>query len=156
MIVIKLVLYVILLLSLYHHGMDNNSVKKNIAVLRKRLGLTQQEMAEKLGISRNAYRRIESGETALVNDYLLRIASILDMTADELVLGYTPLENDGTLNELREKYLREGQEKERIYQEKISTLERTVQSQEQRIALLEDLARTKDEIIAMLKKEIQR
>ena len=137
-------------------GMDNGSVKKNITAIRKKLGLTQQEMADKMGISRNAYRRIESGETALVNDYLLRIASILDMTADELVLGYAPLENDGTLNELREKYLREGQEKERIYQEKISTLERTVQSQERRIALLEDLARTKDEIIAMLKKEIQR
>lgn len=136
--------------------MDNGSVKKNITAIRKKLGLTQQEMADKMGISRNAYRRIESGETALVNDYLLRIASILDMTADELVLGYAPLENDGTLNELREKYLREGQEKERIYQEKISTLERTVQSQERRIALLEDLARTKDEIIAMLKKEIQR
>lgn len=156
MIVITLVLYVILLLSLYHHGMDNNSVKKNIAVLRKRLGLTQQEMAEKLGISRNAYRRIESGETALVNDCLLRIASILDSTADELVLGYAPRENDGpTLNELRTRYLQESAEKERMYQEKINVLEETVRSHEKRIELLEDLVKTKEEIISMLKKEQQ-
>ncbi len=136
--------------------MDNNSVKKNITALRKKLGLTQQEMAEKMGISRNAYRRIESGETSLVNDYLPRIASILDRTADELVLGYAPPGNPGaTLNEIRARYLQEWKESERMYLDKISGLEETVRSYEARIALLEDLVRTKDEIISMLKKEKQ-
>lgn len=137
--------------------MDNISVKKNITAMRKGLGLTQQEMADRLGISRNAYRRIESGETALLNDYLLQIAAILDRTADELVLGYAPVEKDSrTLAELREKYLQDGIEQERKSQERISALEQTVLLQEKRIALLEDLVRTKDEIIAMLKKEIQK
>lgn len=137
--------------------MDNISVKKNITAMRKGLGLTQQEMADRLGISRNAYRRIESGETALLNDYLLQIAAILDRTADELVLGYAPVEKDSrTLAELREKYLQDGIEQERKSQERISALEQTVLLQEKRIALLEDLVRTKDEIIAMLKKEIRK
>ena len=137
--------------------MDNISVKKNITAMRKGLGLTQQEMADRLGISRNAYRRIESGETALLNDYLLQIAAILDRTADELVLGYAPVEKDSrTLAELREKYLQDGIEQERKSQERISALEQTVLLQEKRIALLEDLVRTKDEIIALLKKEIQK
>lgn len=138
-------------------GMDNISVKKNITAVRKGLGLTQQEMADRLGISRNAYRRIESGETALLNDYLLQIAAILDRTADELVLGYAPVEKDSrTLAELREKYLQDGIEQERKSQERISALERTVLLQEKRIALLEDLVKTKEEIIVMLKKEIQK
>lgn len=137
--------------------MDNISVKKNITAIRKQLGLTQQEMADRMGISRNAYRRIESGETALVNDYLLRIASILDKTADELVLGYTPPENYGrTLEDLREKYYQEGIEKEKKSREAIASLQQTVMAQEKRIALLEDLVKTKEEIIVMLKKEIQR
>ena len=137
--------------------MDNISVKKNITAIRKQLGLTQQEMADRMGISRNAYRRIESGETALVNDYLLRIASILDKTADELVLGYTPPENYGrTLEDLREKYYQEGMEKETQSREAIASLQQTVMAQEKRIALLEDLVKTKEEIIVMLKKEIQR
>ncbi len=137
--------------------MDNISVKKNITAIRKQLGLTQQEMADRMGISRNAYRRIESGETALVNDYLLRIASILDKTADELVLGYTPPENYGrTLEDLREKYYQEGMEKEKKSREAIASLQQTVMAQEKRIALLEDLVKTKEEIIVMLKKEIQR
>ena len=137
--------------------MDNISVKKNITAVRKGLGLTQQEMADRLGISRNAYRRIESGETALLNDYLLQIAAILDRTADELVLGYAPVEKDSrTLAELREKYLQDGIEQERKSQERISALERTVLLQEKRIALLEDLVKTKEEIIVMLKKEIQK
>ncbi len=138
-------------------GMDNISVKKNITAMRKGLGLTQQEMADRLGISRNAYRRIESGETALLNDYLLQIAAILDRTADELVLGYAPVEKDSrTLAELREKYLQDGIEQERKSQERISALEQTVLLQEKRIALLEDLVKTKEEIIVMLKKEIQK
>ena len=137
--------------------MDNISVKKNITAIRKQLGLTQQEMADRMGISRNAYRRIESGETALVNDYLLRIASILDKTADELVLGYTPPENYGrTLEDLREKYYQEGMEKEKKSREAIASLQQTVMAQEKRIALLEDLVKTKEEIIVMLKKETQR
>lgn len=137
--------------------MDNISVKKNITAIRKQLGLTQQEMADRMGISRNAYRRIESGETALVNDYLLQIASILDKTADELVLGYTPPENYGrTLEDLREKYYQEGMEKEKKSREAIASLQQTVMAQEKRIALLEDLVKTKEEIIVMLKKEIQR
>ncbi len=132
--------------------MDNSSVKKNITAARKSLGLTQQKMAEKMGISRNAYRRIESGETALLNDYLLRIASILDKTPAELVLGYVPHESeDKTLDEMRVKYLNEKEEKERTSRE----MEQTIRSMENRIALLEDLVKTKDEIISMLKKEKQ-
>lgn len=137
--------------------MDNNSVKKNITALRKSLGFTQQEMAEKLGISRNAYRRIESGETALVNDYLMDIAAILGKTPDELLLGYMPDENAGRiLDELRVEYSRRGAEKESEYRAEIDVLNRTVLSLENRISLLEDLVKTKDEIIAMLKKDKQR
>ena len=35
----------------YLRQMDNNSVKENISKLRRRLGLSQEAMAEKMGIS---------------------------------------------------------------------------------------------------------
>ena len=70
--------------------MDNDSVKDNIRNFRKIYKLTQSEMADKLGISRTAYRNIESGETRLISENVSRIADILHIRTEDLVLGYSP------------------------------------------------------------------
>ena len=59
--------------------MDNKTVKENIYRIRKEKKITQQQMAERLGMSRNSYRRIESGDTVLVNDHIVQIADLLEM-----------------------------------------------------------------------------
>ena len=41
--------------------MDNNSIKENIRKIRKSKGLTQEEMAHRMGISLTAYRDLEKG-----------------------------------------------------------------------------------------------
>ena len=125
--------------------MDNKTVKENIYRIRKEKKITQQQMAERLGMSRNSYRRIESGDTVLVNDHIVQIADLLEMSPDELLLGDSASDGRKILDEMRVGYAQE-----------ISDRNRTISSLEERIRLLEDLVRTKDEIISMLKKQDQR
>ena len=70
--------------------MDDTSIKKNIAASREKAGLSQAEMALRLGISRPAYRNIEKGDTVLLKEVLVRIAGELNVSVEYLLLGYDP------------------------------------------------------------------
>ena len=59
-----------------------------IGARRRALGLSQEQLAEKLGVSRQAVSKWETGESLPDTDKLLSLASALEMTADEL-LGLT-------------------------------------------------------------------
>ena len=59
-----------------------------IGARRRALGLSQEQLAEKLGVSRQAVSKWETGESLPDTDKLLPLASALEMTADEL-LGLT-------------------------------------------------------------------
>lgn len=122
--------------------MDNDSVKYNIRNFRKSHRLTQSEMAERLGISRTAYRNIEAGETKLINDTVGKIAGILEIDTAELVLGYPPQKTAGRNQE---------KEIERMSLE-IARLENEIANLRKHLETQEELIRTKDEIIGMLKK----
>ena len=75
--------------------MDNISIKQNIRNIRKSRKLTQEEMAYKMGMSLTAYRDLEKGETSIVNANLIKVASLLETTTEELVLGYRPAQMEG-------------------------------------------------------------
>ncbi len=75
--------------------MDNNSIKDNIRRIRKSRKLTQEDMAHKLGISLTAYRDLERGNTSVMNGNVMRIASLLDTSTEEIVLGYRPSQMAG-------------------------------------------------------------
>ena len=124
--------------------MDNTSIKKNIRTRRKARRYTQEEMADKMGMSLTAYRDLEKGETSIVNTNLLKIAMLLDTTSEELVRGYRPVQMEGPdLEDVREEYSGRVAALER----RIADLEKLVQSMEETIA-------TKNEIITMLKKSL--
>ena len=94
--------------------MDNASIKSNIEKFRKASGISQSEMAERLGLSRTAYRNIEKGKTRLLSDILKRIAEELGKTTEELMLGYEPSsEGSRKLNDIREEYRTRQTEQER-------------------------------------------
>ena len=84
--------------------MDNSSIKENIVRRRTAEGISQDEMAKRLDISRNAYRSIEKGESKVISDRLKDIADNLGISLEELVLGYNPRNGSGELNEMRERY----------------------------------------------------
>ncbi len=67
--------------------MNKDSIHLNIRKARERAGLSQEELAFKIGISRQAYYNIESGHTNLLNDKLERIAGECATTLDYILLG---------------------------------------------------------------------
>lgn len=62
----------------------NDLLGKKIKALRSARALTQEEIAEYLGISRQKYARIENGTNNITLDILSRIASIFDVNVSEI------------------------------------------------------------------------
>ena len=67
--------------------MEQKSIGSFIAILRKAKGLTQRELADKLGVSDKAVSRWERDETAPDLYMIPTIAEIFGVTADELLRG---------------------------------------------------------------------
>lgn len=124
--------------------MDNRSIKQNIRSARKSRKLTQEDMAHRLGISLTAYRDMEKGDTSIVNTNLNKVADILTTSAEELVLGYRPIQMQGPgVEDIKEEY-----------GSRVSVLERRIADLEKLVVSLEETISTKNEIIAMLKKTL--
>lgn len=124
--------------------MDNNSIKDNIRKMRKANRMTQEEMAHKLAISLTAYRDLEKGSTSIVNANVMKIAELLDTSTEEIVLGYRPVQAPGKLIE----------DIHNEYGNKISVMEKRIADLEKSVTYLEEIVRTKNEIITMLKKSL--
>ena len=60
-------------------------VSANIRQLRKKAGLTQIELADKVGVSIATLRRWEAGETSPTGTRIIELANILNASPDELV-----------------------------------------------------------------------
>lgn len=133
--------------------MDNNSIKENIRRIRKTRRLTQEEMAHKLGISLTAYRDIERGSTSMMNSNISRIATHLETSAEELVLGYHPVQMEGQkMEELAGKYT----SRISVLEKQVRDLEKLVMTLEETIASKNEIIENNKEIITMLKKELGR
>ena len=67
--------------------MNIEQVGKQIASLRKRKGLTQNELGERIGVSFQAVSKWERGETLPDITLLPDLAKILETTVDFILLG---------------------------------------------------------------------
>lgn len=99
------------------------SIKNNIRLLRIRLGLSQEQMGAKLGMSRTSYRKLETGETTLVHSSIFKIAEIACVPAEEILSTdlsvpsptlklSSPDDSDDRIRTLREDYERRLSEKD--------------------------------------------
>ena len=59
-------------------------IGKTLKELRKNCGLTQAELAEKLGISRVNYTRYETDKVKPDYDTLIKLADFFDVSLDEI------------------------------------------------------------------------
>ena len=82
-------------------------IGKRIKLARELAGLTQEKLAEIIGVSRTAVVRWESGETVPTVDHLIEMTSVLQVSADFLLgisdtdqVTSTLMEMASTLNRL--------------------------------------------------------
>jgi transcriptional regulator with XRE-family HTH domain len=61
------------------------SINEKIRLVREAKGLTQEQMAEKLEISRNSYGDIERGDNDVKLSKLQKVAELFEMQLSELV-----------------------------------------------------------------------
>jgi len=67
-------------LNLYEESLGHR-----IGLIRKKKGLTQQELADKIGISRSLLSNYEIDRNRLYDEMLIRLAIALDVSLDYLV-----------------------------------------------------------------------
>jgi len=79
---------IILTCKVFH--MDSNDIRINLLRAREAAGLTQDALADKVGISRTTYRSIEKGETNLIYKKLGDICEAVGISVEEALLGYLP------------------------------------------------------------------
>lgn len=65
---------------------------KRLCERRKQLGMTQEKVAEGVGIAYQQYNKVEKGKSCLGSDSLKRVSKVLNISADYLLTG----ESDNT------------------------------------------------------------
>ncbi len=142
------------------HEMDNDSIKVNIVRKRTEEGISQDEMARRLRISRNTYRSIEKGTAKVISERLNEIASSLNTSAEELVLGYKPVERSSEVEDIRMEFdsAKNRYEKEKAsliadYENRINVLTNHIASLESTISNMREIIDSKNEIISLMKRE---
>ena len=66
-------------------GGRKNMIHVNLSVLRKRSGMTQEQVAERLGVSRQALAKWERGESVPDMDHCAALAKLFSVSIDDLV-----------------------------------------------------------------------
>lgn len=101
---------------------ESSSIGERLAAIRKERGITQVELAERLGVTQAAVSAYEIGKARLIAPMLLRIAQILGASTDE-ILG---LKNGKTHRRLSRKVLRRVERIEGLPQRDQQALFRTI------------------------------
>jgi transcriptional regulator with XRE-family HTH domain len=83
----------------------NMGLKENLKVLRKKNGITQQEIAEYLGIDTTSYGRLERGERNLSADRLELIAKFYKVSVGIILSGEYAFESTSPKHELENDFL---------------------------------------------------
>ncbi len=84
-------------------NIDYKDFGKRVATRRKVLKLTQDNVAEKTGLSNNHISNIENNHSIPSLECLMKICDALETTPDYLLLGTVKHLKDGMLNQTKEK-----------------------------------------------------
>lgn len=69
--------------------MNMVKAKETIGRLRRELRISQESVADEIGMSLNGYRKIEVGKTSLVHNKLEAICRVLKTTPEEIIASDT-------------------------------------------------------------------
>ena len=130
--------------------MDDATIKSNLERKRNELGLSQTEMARRLEISLNAYRKLEKGKTRILNEHVEKFAEKTGTSVAELVNGFEPISSLSVgLNDIKENYDKKFRVLEEGYIKEISMLRKEIERLTEKI-------KDKDELISINRKLICR
>ncbi len=136
--------------------MDNDSIKNNVFKLRLERNMSQREVAEALGISRNAYRGIEMGKTVLISEKVFMLAEWAGVTPEEIVLGFAPSKDSSRmLKDARERFNTRVKELVDEYENKLGDARKENEFLKERLKEKEDYITTLKSMLAFLQKEKQ-
>jgi transcriptional regulator with XRE-family HTH domain len=79
--------------------MNKNNLSNNLYLLRRKAGLSQEEFAEKLCVSRQAVSKWERGEAYPDTENLIVISDMFSVTIDELLKSEAIAEDCGDMSE---------------------------------------------------------
>lgn len=79
-------------------GME--TIAERVARLRKEKGITQEEMAQMLGVSQPVVSDYERGDLRLHGELIIKLAAILGVSADD-ILGLQPARDNGSTRNRR-------------------------------------------------------
>jgi len=122
--------------------MEIEKVIERIAQQRNKKGFTYENMADELDITPAAYRKIETGETKLSVERLMKIADILESSfTDFFDLEKTILNqqsNHDNENVYQQKTLNLYQENREVYQELIKSKDDQIDILKEQISFLKN------------------
>lgn len=136
--------------------MDNNTIKENLRYFRTLKRLTQAQVADQIAISRDSYRNIESGNSKIISGNAEKIAKVLDISVEKLLLGYQPAEKEECtrLQELKDNAYIASKAIEEDYVLKLKALEKKISEKDEMIEFLKGRIKDKEEIIELYKSHI--
>lgn len=126
--------------------MNDEEIKARIRRKREDAGLSQDQVAKKLGKSRNAYRNIECGPTNIKIELLREIAKTLGCSVEDLLGGYD-------LSAVKEQPLSDSAME---YKKEVVSLTSKLDEAAKLIASLQDKNDFSEEVIEMQREKIKR
>ncbi|XID92255.1 helix-turn-helix domain-containing protein [Paenibacillaceae bacterium WGS1546] len=85
--------------------MDNSMLGQRIQTERKKLSLTQEQLAERVGVSDAYIGQIERGERSPTLETLVKIASRLGVTIDYLLQDSLVPGDDNVIDQIRQLFI---------------------------------------------------
>lgn len=80
--------------------MDYYEIGQRIRKVRKAHGWSQEELAEKIGISTTHMSHIETGNTKLSLPVLVSLSEAMEVQTDDLIFGKTERSRNNSLSEI--------------------------------------------------------
>jgi transcriptional regulator with XRE-family HTH domain len=128
---------------------------QKLRLLREFRNYSQEYIAEKLGITQNAYSRIENNQTKITTDRLSRLAIILNIPPVELLSDKEPVIQFADSSSPPAEIIKEEHWKE-LMENNRQLYVQVICSKDEKIAYLEteihNLRREKDQIIHLIEK----
>lgn len=136
--------------------MDDVTIKNNLEKKRNELGLSQTEMARRLEISLNAYRKLEKGGTRILNEHVEKFAEKVGISVAELVNGFEPIDSATSgLNDVKENYDRKLRLLEDGYLKEIAVLKAEIERLNEKIKDKDDVINTNRMLIQRYQAELK-